>query len=90
MPEESCFEIYPLTRRVEVAAHDELTGEYGWRLRDGAGQVQAISPNAFPDRVAAHEAINGFGKAMEDHVYESQDGSPPTISPVKAVLDVDE
>lgn len=67
------FETYPLTRRVEgtwavdpiqgrveVPGYEEPTGEYGWRLRDAAGTVQAISPRAFPNRAAAHKAINGF------------------------------
>ena len=99
MPEESCFEIFPLVRRVEgtwatdpvhgrveVLGREELTGEYRWRLRDSRGAVRAISSMSFSTRADAHNDINEFGKAMEDHVYE---GSPPSISPVKAILDVE-
>lgn len=81
---------HPRKGIVQTPARVEPTGEFAWRFRAGDGKISATGGEGFTRRADAHRAVNDFCAAMEGLIFESQDGSPPTIAPVISIIDVDE
>jgi len=65
------FEVYPRQEVVGVRDRQVQTrpsGYYGWRFRDGNGEIQTVSEKDYDSREEAAAAIVAFGLAFGDAI----------------------